>query len=65
MDLFEISGGLNLRSQELIELEKNIRNKKKNKKQINSEGDAEGDPHLMLRTYDLLDFIKKFLRQIE
>ena len=51
-----------MRSQELIELEKNIRNKKKNKKQTNSEEDAEGDPHLMLRTYDLLDFIKKFLR---
>ena len=38
------------------------RSKDKNRKRFK---DEDPDAHLMLRTYELLEFIKKFLRRVE
>lgn len=60
MDLFEIYSLENIQSRDLKSLE---RQKDKQARKKANEGDP--DAHLMLRTYELLDFIKKYLRRVE
>ena len=60
MDLFEIYSLENIQSRDLKSLER-----QKDKQARKKANDEDPDAHLMLRTYELLDFIKKYLRRVE
>ena len=60
MDLFEIYSLENIQNKDLKILER-----KKDKAARRKAKDEDPDAYLMLRTYELLDFIKKFLRRVE
>ena len=60
MDLFEIYSLENIQSRDLKSLER-----QKDKQARKNANDEDPDAHLMLRTYELLDFIKKYLRRVE